>query len=239
MNASAGKGIALFVRNPVAGQVKTRLGRDLGHDQACSLYRAMVQDVLSSVGAANVPVYLFHDGTDASGLPAEWTRACCAVFAQQGNSIGDRMAAAFDLLFADNLEQVAIIGSDIPGIDPPLLAAAFQALDSVDGAIAPAVDGGYCLIALTRKGNCNRLFQEVQWSTDSVLQATLARFEECGLRVNLLASRQDIDTMADLMAYCLNPAPVAHATNAWLTESGYLPVTSTSDVEDLPGTPVP
>ncbi len=216
------KAVALFVRNPMPGQVKTRLARDIGNENACNFYKAMVKDILSSITSSNLHVYLFHDGNNSNGLPQEWIDASYAVVSQQGDSIGERMAAAFKVLFSVNLQHVALIGSDIPGLDSQLLIAAFQALESHDAAIAPAVDGGYCLIALNETSYCARIFQDIEWSTGRVLHGTLGRFDECGLRVKLLESRQDIDTYDDLKAYCRNPSKMARATNAWLSASGYL-----------------
>jgi hypothetical protein len=223
IDGANGRAVALFVRNPLPGQVKTRLARDIGDDNACSLYQAMVEDILAGITSTSLPVYLFHDGVDSSRLPREWIDAAHTVLAQQGDSIGERMAAAFELLFSEGLQQVELIGSDIPGLAPPLLMAAFHALESYDAAIAPAVDGGYCLIALKRDNYSRRIFQDIEWSTDRVLHSTLERFDECHMRAELLESRQDIDTCDDLAAYCRNPSETARETNRWLSEAGYLP----------------
>jgi len=213
--------VALFVRHPVPGRVKTRLARDLGNENACNLYLAMVKDILGSITALNLPLYLFHDGKDSNGLPEEWTTAASAVIAQQGDSLGARMAGAFEQLFSNCIERVALLGSDIPGLDAELLAAAFHALEQDDSAIVPAVDGGYCLIALQRKTYDRRIFQDIEWSTASVLKSTLEKIEQCGLRVTMLAARQDVDTRDDLEAYCCKPSKTAHATNQWLSNAGY------------------
>jgi hypothetical protein len=218
--------VALFVRNPVPGKVKTRLARDIGYENACNFYQVMVKDILNNITSINMPVYLFHDGINSSGLPREWIDASYAVVAQQGDSIGERMAAAFNLLFSDNLHQVALIGSDIPGLDSQLLMAAFQAFESHDVAIVPAYDGGFCLIALRNIHHPQRFFQNIDWSTSLVMQATVERLNEYGLRVKLLKSRQDIDTYDDLKIYCRNPSEIARATNEWLSASGFLSVLS-------------
>jgi rSAM/selenodomain-associated transferase 1 len=214
--------VALFVRNPVPGRVKTRLGHDIGYENACNFYQTMVKDILSNIVSINLPVYLFHDGISPNGLPQEWIDASYAVVAQQGDNIGERMAAAFNLLFSDNLQNVALLGSDIPGLDSQLLIAAFQSIESHDVAIVPAYDGGYCLIALRNISHCQRFFQNIEWSTSLVTQATIDRFNQYGLRVKLLESRQDIDTFDDLKAYCHNPSAMARKSNEWLAVSGYL-----------------
>jgi rSAM/selenodomain-associated transferase 1 len=225
-NKSRGSVVALFIRHPIPGRVKTRLAHDMGDENACGLYQAMVNDILSNIKASKLPVLLFHDGLDAIGLPQNWIDASCEVIPQQGGTIGEKMSAAFVQLFAANIRQVIMIGSDIPGLDSKLLRAASKALGKFDAAIAPAVDGGYCLIALDENSYRSRIFQDIEWSTGRVLHSTLERFEECGLPVKLLESRQDIDTCDDLKAYCRNPSEMAHATNEWLSVAGYLPARS-------------
>jgi len=220
------KAVALFVRHPVPGQVKTRLARDIGNENACQFYQAMVKDILCTISSSHVPLYLFHDGSDSTGLPQPWLDAACSIVAQHGHTIGERMTEAFKLLFSQNKQQVILLGSDIPGIETHMLLESFEILESDDIAIVPATDGGYCLIAIQQTSFDDRIFQDIEWSTERVLQTTLERIDECGLRVTLLASRQDIDTCEDLQTYSRKPAKSAHATNQWLIEKGYVCVSS-------------
>ena len=67
--------VALFVRVPVPGRVKTRLASYLGDEGACSLYRSMVADILCNTVGCGFPIYLFHDGRDGSELPTEGVAA--------------------------------------------------------------------------------------------------------------------------------------------------------------------
>ena len=213
--------LALFVRSPVPGQVKTRLGRDIGSDSACVFYKAMVQDALNAAAGCGETMYLFCDDA-ASKLPEEWVNTAYAAIAQQGESIGERMAAAFELLFSRGVQRVALFGSDIPGIDAGALRRSLHALLLYDVAIIPAVDGGYCLIAMNRRKFTRRIFQDIEWSSENVLRTTLERCAECRLRVALLEAIQDIDTIDDVHEYCRQPSLTAVASNAWLTAAGYL-----------------
>ena len=205
--------VALFVRVPVPGQVKTRLVGGLGADGACLLYQAMVADILNNIQACAFPLYLFHDGTQRSDLPAAWVAVAAKVIAQQGEGIGARMAAAFEYCFAENIQQVILVGSDIPGLDADVLVKASAALASHDAAMVPVVDGGYCLIALQRERYRIRFFEDIPWSTDQVLRVTLQRFRECTMSVHLQSALHDIDTMDDVQRYCQNPLAQARATN--------------------------
>jgi len=214
--------VALFVRVPVPGRVKSRLASSLGIDGACELYRAMVTDILSNIKECDFPVYLFHDDTNGCELPKEWTEASSMVIAQNGDSIGERMASAFERCFAENVDQVVLIGSDIPGLDSRTVLAASLALESHDAAVVPAVDGGYCLIALRRDTYQSTIFHDIPWSTDQVLRSTLEKCGERHLEVALLETLQDIDTIDDLRAYCRNPFNRAIATNSCLKVAGFL-----------------
>ncbi|MBL0224402.1 MAG: TIGR04282 family arsenosugar biosynthesis glycosyltransferase [Geobacteraceae bacterium] len=215
---------AIFVRHPVPGRVKTRLATDLGDEPACDLYRAMVADGLANVKACGLPLLLFHDGRDAAGLPPEWTGSADLIFGQEGESLGERMSAAFERSFAAGATGVILTGSDIPGIDTGLLSSAREALELYDIVISPAFDGGYCLVASTRGRYNSLIFQGIPWSTPYVLEMTVAACSDHGLSYRLLEPRQDIDTMDDLAAYCRRPSGSAHATNAWLIARGLMPV---------------
>ncbi len=212
--------VALFVRVPIPGRVKTRLAQDLGEHDACELYKAMVADILENTKVSGFPIYLFHDGVDSKGLPQEWMEASDKVIVQTGESIGERMAAAFEYCFDNNVDQVILIGSDIPGIDSGILLKAAMTLKFHDITIAPVVDGGYCLIAMKRNTYLPMIFKDISWSTDAVLRDTLEKCEVFQIEVELLEVLQDIDTIDDLKSYRLNPSSTACATNKWIENAG-------------------
>jgi len=217
--------VALFIRHPLPGQVKTRLARDLGDDAACHLYQAMVADTLLSVETSGLPLYLFHDGLSVDGLPAEWLEGATGIICQSGDSLGERMTAAFEYLFSIGRERVILIGSDIPGIDAGLLLSASTQIAFNDVVFSPALDGGYCLIGAAKGHFDSRVFSNIPWSTDRVLSATLELCEAASMSYSLLEPRQDIDTVDDVENYCRQPSVHAAFTNAWLVSNGYLTVT--------------
>jgi rSAM/selenodomain-associated transferase 1 len=208
--------VAIFVRHPVPGRVKTRLALGMGAEAACELYRAMVADSIATVRACGLPLFLFHDGQDADGLPSEWIEAADTVFRQAGNSLGERMSAAFEWSFFAGAEGVILTGSDIPGIDAGLLRSALESIEHHDAVFSPALDGGYCLVASKRGCFNSSIFQEIPWSTSRVLEMTVAACTAHGVSHCLLEPRRDIDTIDDLAAYCRRPSESAPATNAWL-----------------------
>jgi glycosyltransferase A (GT-A) superfamily protein (DUF2064 family) len=93
---------------------------------------------------------------------------------------------------------VAIVGSDVPGVDRRRVVEALEALDAADVVLGPAADGGYYLIALSRPRP--ELMEGVPWSTPAVLDATLARASTLGLKVHRQPVLRDLDTIEDLRA---------------------------------------
>ncbi len=213
--------VALFVRQPIPGRVKTRLARDLGDGAACELYGAMVADILSQITNSELPLFLFHDGSSDAGLPLTWLAASAQVIRQTGDSLGERMTAAIEQTFSAGYEYVVVTGSDIPGISAPILHEAVSELDSQDVVIVPAFDGGYCLIALRRDHFSPVIFRDIPWSTSRVLSSTIERCEANGQTFKLLEPLQDIDTQDDLTVYGRQPSPHAAETVNWLIKNGF------------------
>ena len=208
--------VALLVRHPLPGQVKSRLAHDIGRENACDLYKAMVADALVNIKSSCLPLFLFHDGLQQAGLPANWLAAAKGVYRQEGETLGERMSGAFARLFANGVQKAILVGSDIPGIDVPLLQSAVDALDSSAVVFSPAFDGGYCLVAFRKESYCDNIFRNIPWSTEHVLKNTLEVCRAENLSYTLLDYRQDIDNLQDLLAYRRRPSSTALATNQWL-----------------------
>ena len=110
------------------------------------------------------------------------------------------MANAFSEAFTEGFEQVVLVGSDIPDLPPHFLHDAFSALDREGAALGPASDGGYYLIAFRKSAFLPEAFENISWSTEKVLQQTLAAFKKNNKPVRLLTPWQDVDTAEDLAA---------------------------------------
>lgn len=189
--------IALFLKPPVPGRVKTRLAKDIGDDAACELYCRLVSHAIDNALACGIPLVICHDGNQED-LPESWVASAWRCLPQQGADLGQRMAAAFSTLCAEGIKQVVLIGSDIPGTDRGYLQQAFQLLAAHDLVIGPALDGGYCLIGFNRQSFMPSLFSNIPWSTEQVLELTLRSAARSGLSVGLLPALRDIDTLEDL-----------------------------------------
>lgn len=209
--------IALMVRVPVAGLVKTRLIPALGAERACRLYRAMVEDLLEQAAATGLPIHLLSTGGTEAQLPHSWQQAVQRMTVQQGEDLGARMAHAFATAFT-TAEQVLLVGSDIPDMGTESLLSAAKALRNNEVVINPAEDGGYCLLGLNRGVDVASIFHHMPWSTDQVLALTLQRLKGLQHRVHLLPPLRDIDTPEDLLSYRRCPNPAAQRVNLLLSD---------------------
>lgn len=187
-------GVALLLKAPVPGEVKTRLCPPLSPAQACELAEAMIADVAATVRAAGLPAWVVYAG------PVEAVRAVLggdlAMLAQRGEGLGPRLTACQRELFAAGLDRLVLLGGDVPTVDPGLLAEAVDRADHADVVLGPARDGGYTLMVTHRP--TPELFAGVDMGTDRVLAQTLARAGEAGMAAVTLAPRHDLDTVDDL-----------------------------------------
>ena len=191
--------LAVFLKAPRPGEVKTRLVPALGPEAAASLYRALAEAVVGRTRprAGEYARILFFAPPDAGAEMEAWLPGE-AWIAQDGLDLGARMSAAFDEAFRRGADRVAIVGSDVPGLTSGDVVAALDSLADHDLALGPAMDGGYYLIALGRPRPA--LFQGIAWGTASVFAATMERAAVLGLTVRVLEPRRDVDTLDDVRA---------------------------------------
>lgn len=183
-----------MAKYPVPGRVKTRLAAVLGDEAACDLQRAFVLDLADRLRA--LPYEVTWAFWPASA-PFATLGALGRCRAQAGRDLGERMAAATALEFADGASSVVVLGADVPHVDLESVRQAVKALaDDADIALGPAADGGYYLIGL--RGAVPDIFRGIAWGTADVFTATLERAGELGLRVERLPESFDIDEMGDV-----------------------------------------
>lgn len=196
--------IVVYVKFPVPGKVKTRLAKDVGPEKAAQLYSAMIERVanftLSPLPRTQFEI-LFHCDPirTADEYKAHFARHGVGIEMQEGEDLGARLNHSISDVLT-RFARVLTIGSDCLEITPALVEEAARSLEQGnDVVLGPATDGGYYLVGMQRPQP--ELFQGIEWSTDSVLRATIAKCKQLNLKVHLLAELSDIDTVKDLPAY--------------------------------------
>jgi glycosyltransferase A (GT-A) superfamily protein (DUF2064 family) len=116
---------------------------------------------------------------------------------QHGGDLGERMAHAFENAWRIT-DRAVLVGTDVPDYPQELVAGSLDVLGEVDAVIAPAVDGGYCVIGFHKNAYRREFFQGLSWGRDSVFRDTLARLEGAGLTVDVLPEWNDVDHGIDV-----------------------------------------
>lgn len=197
--------LVIFAKAPTPGQVKTRLCPPLTPDEAATLHGSFVLDTLERTKLAATTLKLSFDRYLACAPSASHVffkimeeRQGVKVIDQVGDDLGARMQHAFETIFARGYRHVLIIGTDVPTVPLDHFKQALIRLEQCDLVLGPAHDGGYYLIGL--KQPCPRLFLDVPWSTDQVLNLTLDKAATVGLKTALIEPWRDVDTLDDLLA---------------------------------------
>ncbi|MCG6901369.1 MAG: TIGR04282 family arsenosugar biosynthesis glycosyltransferase [Rhodobacter sp.] len=187
--------LVIMLKEPRAGRVKTRLGRDIGMTAAAWWFRHQTRALIRHLDDRrwNTSLAITPDraATASRAWPAHLPR-----IAQGPGDLGARMLRIFRGFPPG---PVIIVGSDIPGMTAAHIDRAFRKLGTHDAVFGPATDGGFWLIGLKRSAPPPRgLFSQVRWSSEHALADTLATLPD--RRIALVDRLQDVDTGADLAA---------------------------------------
>lgn len=124
----------------------------------------------------------------------EWLGDRCEYFAQSAGDLGERLTAASAVHFSRSAAPLIFIGGDCPSLTRECLQQLFTRFARCDAVLAPALDGGYCLIGLRARNDA--VFRDIAWSTGAVLEQTRQRLRESGARWVETETLEDVDDLA-------------------------------------------
>jgi len=180
--------LIVMLKAPVAGNVKTRLGAEIGYGRSAALFRIMTRQTIARVDNRGWETLLAVDPQSALGeFHALWPTHLSRI-PQAVGDLGQRMIKAMD---AVPFGSVVVIGADAPGVRAHHIKAAFSALRGAEE------DGGYWLIGLARRRSAPDLFDGVRWSTKHTLDDTITTLPN-SYKVKMLPIMSDIDEMSEL-----------------------------------------
>ncbi|MEO6949189.1 MAG: TIGR04282 family arsenosugar biosynthesis glycosyltransferase [Ginsengibacter sp.] len=188
--------LIIFVKNLIPGHVKTRLATTLGNGAAMNIYQQLLKVVHDNIQGADVDKVVFYSDFIENDI---WQNSIFQKEVQKGKNLGERMNNAFESLFLAGYEKVVIIGTDCPALDESIIHTAFAKMSDSDVVIGPATDGGYYLLGMKKLHPF--LFQNVEWSTSSVLTQTIDLCKINELTYFLLNELSDIDEEKDLIHF--------------------------------------
>ena len=192
--------VVVFGREPIPGEVKSRLAAGIGADAAARVYGVILERTLEVGRDSGARVVL-----SLAELPSgSWCLdQDVVVEVQRGDDLGERMADAFTRRFAEGERRVVIVGSDCPWLRGTHIAKASAKLGGADVLLGPATDGGYWLVAQRPPGLA--IFSDIPWSSPETLGDTRKRIRALGGTWLELEELVDIDTDDDLELVLSDP----------------------------------
>lgn len=188
------KVLLIFIKNPELGKVKTRLAKSIGDEKALQVYRELLKKTISVAEKTEARRQVWY--SSFIDYEDEIDTQFFEKYLQSGSNLGERMKNSFRQVFEEGIGKAVIIGSDCPELNEWMIKNAFDGLNENDMVIGPSEDGGYYLLGMNRF--FKTLFEDIEWSTESVLESTIQKAKINGLKVFQLPILNDIDNIEDL-----------------------------------------
>ena len=179
--------VAIFLKYPKRGAVKTRIAKEVGNKCATDIYRAFVEDITTNL--ASLSPTLHYAGCNLPTIK-KWLPSFKYKLQSDG-SLGKRLLFASKKHFEKSSEHLIIIGSDCLDITCQTIQEAKEVLKKYDVVIGPTKDGGYYLIGI--RGDFPTIFKNITWGSEQVLQQTIKNIKKASLTYKLLDLKSDID----------------------------------------------
>ena len=185
--------LIIFTRNPELGKGKRRLAADVGDEAALEIYKFLLDHTRSITKDLNITKQVWY--SEQVHKDDDWDNAVYEKYAQQGEDLGARMHYAISEALKTH-DTAVVIGSDLYNLSQQDLELAFAKARQHQTIIGPAEDGGYYLLGF-RKNIVHGIFEDKNWGSDSVLEATLADLQ--GVDFYKLEERNDVDYVDDII----------------------------------------
>jgi len=201
--------ILVFCKAPVPGHVKTRLLSNLSPQECADLHVRLSRRILGELSAQKIaPLQLWCSPDTEHAFFAECVESFSVTLHQQkGEDLGARMHFGFISVLKQSRSAV-LIGCDSPSLSAGDIEAAFTMLDGEkDLVFAPAEDGGYVLVGLTKPRP--RLFSDMPWGSATIMAESRLRAEKLELDFGELPVQWDVDLPEGLMRL-----------NSWISKEG-------------------
>lgn len=211
----------VFLRCPKPGQVKSRLARRIGADNACTIYEECAKRVLRRMHGirGSATCFVFYSVAEEKEDVGNWLGAIgCSALTEdmcaqkQSDNLGDRIIDAFRVVRGKGYSIIGIVGTDVPDLEGCIVQKAIDAVlhaseeKKKNGAVlGPSMDGGFYAMILDCRGmNIQEgALDGIPWSTDTVLGETSEALGRAGYLV--ISSEdagipflRDIDEFEDL-----------------------------------------
>ena len=195
---------------PRYGNCKTRLSVNVGKNNALRIQLKMLTHTISVlkylIEKEIAEILIATHGIGFKGSKRWCQEIGLKNFSLQGKGcLGEKMKRQVLMskrnLKENNYRDLIIIGTDLPNLCHLDILETISKLKNSDVILGPSNDGGYWLIALSRKfiyENKSLPFINIKWSSENVLQKTIENLNKHKIKIDYLNTKIDIDTVYDI-----------------------------------------
>ncbi|MBI5748550.1 MAG: DUF2064 domain-containing protein [Nitrospinae bacterium] len=220
--------LLIFAKSPIKGKVKTRLKKDtpLTDDDILKLYTAFLKDTIISASLSKAQkIYIAYYPEDSRDVMYDIVfqssifnlQSLIELFPQSGNDFDRRLTNALKKIHKDSRDNIVILGSDSPHIQPLTINKAFEFLSIPKSVIrnpkyrgamvlGPSGEGGVYLIGV--KGQGSRVKREFDFNgvftTGNESDNLLKIAKNKKLPLLILEELTDVDVKSDLITLISN-----------------------------------
>lgn len=188
--------LLIFAKQPISGQVKTRLTPPLTAQQAATLYAVAQGETIDNLRHSSYRLVICYSG-EKSYFQQRYPDD--QLIEQGQGDLGQRLQRMFSEQFNRQVGKVCVVGTDSPDLPLKWVVEAFAQLNDCDAVTIPAVDGGYVLLGTRQE--CKELFENINWSSCEVLAQTHQRANEADYVYRQIHQWQDIDDLPSLSTF--------------------------------------
>jgi rSAM/selenodomain-associated transferase 1 len=199
-------GIAFMAKASEPGRAKTRLVPPLTFDEAAKLNTVFLRDVADNVllaarhaaAQAGIAGYAAYGPPEAVEFFRHTLPGSIGLIGAWQPNFGDCLFQTIVQILARGHGSAVVLNADSPTLPTALLIETAEALARPGdrAVLGPSSDGGYYLLGL--KAAHRHMFDNIDWSTESVAEQTRARAREIGLEVHSLPVWYDVDDIDGL-----------------------------------------
>jgi rSAM/selenodomain-associated transferase 1 len=189
--------LVIMAKEPEIGSTKTRLCPPLSFDEAAAISEALLLDtiqLISGIDALDLAIAITPPESEPyfrriSPPDTILIPVVC-------KDIGECQSIALKNLLEMGYQKVFALNADSPSLPRAYIQEALSSLDDHDLVLGPTDDGGYYLVGF--KEHQARIFENVAWSTERVLDQVVEIANELDLAVKQIPSWYDVDTVEEI-----------------------------------------
>lgn len=189
--------LIIMAKEPKVGSTKTRLCPPLSYEDAARLYEALLRDTIDSTAQlAGIDLAIAITPPESQEYFEKITPSGTLFIPVICSDIGDCLNQVLNYLLDLGYKKVIALNGDGPSLPRAYIQQAFDLLDEHDLSFGPSEDGGYYLVGM--KAKHPGIYENITWSTATVLEQSLAKAQALNLSVGLTPPWYDVDTAEEI-----------------------------------------